>query len=319
MRVSSFAMTPLRALVFGLLMGPVHAAGRVATILAGPFRGTSLTASEYQRSLVDPLVRGQFTVDTYAAGPSDESAQWQTWLSSLTHTTTKFVAYPPDADELARHPERVSYFGRCTQVPYNVRMMHHEDAWRAVQASGVSYDYVVRTRVDLVYGPGQIVKPCWLRSLPESVILNNDKEIHEMDRWNERGISGGLTHQSQMVNEHNISTPPEEPWLAHATFPIWMSDQFMVGKTRTMQQVLTMVSQPESQGGTCRQGNSFWEYWQRDYPNFIESVHADFLFRRKIAVYPVSLQLARAPSTAFLSTPCRLCYDCVGADPYGGA
>jgi len=274
---------------------------RVAVILAGIFRGTLETALEFQRVVVHPLRTSGFVVDAYAAGYSHDEAEWRKWFTYSNSTNFVFVNLLEDNVTLISRPESASYFSRCTE-PYHIRMMHLNDAWLAAEKTGV-YDFVIKTRNDVNYGPGQFVKPCWLRGLADNFILVNDKELHQEDRWNERGIPG-------MPNE-----PPKTPWAAQLLAPAMLSDQFLIGTRASMSQILTMVNFPPNNGSTCRQGNSFWEWMGRDFPPGPESFIADFLYRRKIAWYTISMQLERAPSRDFIMQPCRLCYDCVQGDP----
>jgi hypothetical protein len=105
-----------------------------------------------------------------------------------------------------------------------------------------------------------------------------------------------------------------------------ISDQFLAGTPVVMKLVLTMDSYPPNNGTHCRDGNAFWEWAGVDFPGGPESFIADFLYRRHIAWYQVSLQVARTPGDSeapfnegtFLGTPCKLCYDCIGGSPWAG-
>jgi len=275
---------------------------RVAVVMAGLWRGSPQTAAEYKRAVVQPLRAAGFVVDTYVAGFRQDAANWTAWLSESNSTSATFVPLLPDEEALIARPENASFFSRCVQ-PYHTRMLHLEDAWHAAQRAG-DYDYVIKTRNDVNYGPEQFVKPCWLRGLAHDVLLVNDKEIHCADRWNERGPA---VQWPGPPGKH----PPATPWAAQLTAPEMLSDQFLIGTAATMKQFLEMPSAAPTNGTTCREGNPFWEWMGEDFPANPEQAFADFLYRRRIAWYTISFQLARAPSTDFILTPCRLCYDCV--------
>ena len=276
---------------------------RVAVIFAGLFRGTPATAVEYDRVVVQPLLTAGFLVDAYAAGYARDEGQWQQWLALSNSSSTTFAALN-DTTNSAR-----VFFTRCAQDHHDI-FMHLQAAWVATQQKA-AYDYVIKTRNDVNYGPGQFVKPCWLRGLNDNTILVNDKELHQGDRWNERGLFVMAEGWTQQVN-----MPPKTPWMAQQTAPWMLSDQFLIGTPASVSQVLTLASATPNNGTTCREGNGFWEWMGADYPGGPEAYIADFLYRRKIAWYTISMQVARAPSTDFIRSPCRLCYDCVQGDPF---
>jgi hypothetical protein len=143
---------------------------------------------------------------------------------------------------------------------------------------------------------------------------------HSTDRWAERG------HESVRELNH-INLSPATPWAAQQTLPLMTSDQFMIGTHDTMDKMLNIASQPPvvTDPLKCETGRSaFWEWMTVNRPGNPENVIADFMYTHRIAWYPVSLQLMRAPrdppvndaGSVFLTTPCRLCYDCVSSDPY---
>ena len=141
----------------------------VAIVLAGPFRGTPVSASEYRRVLLLPLLSAGFKIDTFAAGSDSESSQWREWLEQSgagegANASAHFLPLPSDAETLSRFPEEQGYFnGECADHSYHLKYHHLLVAWKGAQAHRPGgYDYAVRTRVDLSFGAHQFFKPCWL-------------------------------------------------------------------------------------------------------------------------------------------------------------
>jgi hypothetical protein len=117
----------------------------------------------------------------------------------------------------------------------------------------------VKTRNDFQYGPGQFLKPCLLAGLQNDTVLINDKEMHTLDRWGERG-------HHDLADERHLSLPPDTPWHAQQTLPLMTSDQFMVGTRHTMDTMLNIASYPPNDISNCSKGNAFWEWAGRSYP-----------------------------------------------------
>ena len=169
------SMRLVRALLFACLLRPDGASTKnVAVVIAGLFRGTPETAAEYERALVAPLLRVNWTVHTFLGGFAENETAWRSWLSGSASNRVTFVRLVPDAQ---KSNESTQYFSACAQVGYGIRNAHLEDTWAAAKASGVQFDYAVKTRNDVAYGPDQFLRPCWLASLTDNVVLVNDKEL----------------------------------------------------------------------------------------------------------------------------------------------
>lgn len=120
-------------------------------------------------------------------------------------------------------------------------------------------------------------------------MLINDIELHATDRWAERG------HENVRVDFHK-DLPPTTPWAAQQTLPLITSDQFMASTSATMDVLFRIASQPPNTNPLrCQTGDGFWEWIGHPFPGNPENVFADFMYRRQIAWYPISLQLKRAP------------------------
>jgi len=281
---------------------------RVAVILAGLFRGSLDSSLELQRAVIAPLLRVGWQVDVYGAGAESDRQQWLDWFHKEGPVNTTGVGWffvpTKTEDEIKAAP---SYFTTCSDDHYRHAWSHLATAWEAALASNFSYDYAIKTRNDVHYHPAQFVKPCWLASLADDVILNNDLELNQGNRWNERGWIISERGQAQ-------SMPKKQSWEARQTSPMMLSDQLLIGTARTMGRVLTLNAQPPTrQREDC--GNDFIK-WLGLSSGGIEAILGDYLYRNHIGVFTVSLQLGRTPNIPKLKSPCRLCYDCVSADPY---
>ena len=175
----------------------------VALVFAGPFRGKTSTSAEINRAILKPLVAGGIRVSAFVAGFRADRELWESWWGDPAgvNNSVPFVwrdlVDSPDGLGLTR-PLSSSHFSNCAYPPhrdrYHGQYNHLEQAWRMVQdevSAGKSWTFGVKIRNDLLYDPGQTVKPCWLKELPENVTITNDSEFHAPYRWNEMGFGKG--------------------------------------------------------------------------------------------------------------------------------
>jgi hypothetical protein len=274
----------------------------VAVVLAGAFRGDNFTSAEFHRALVSPLQAAGLRVDVYVAGQAALQANWTEWVGTAANSVT-FVALKEGAAR--RHLNDSHFFCTCDTWCVNYPMHIHEqyrgleESWAAVTASGVSYDYAIKARNDLIYHPRQAFKPCWLLELPADAVLANDVELQLAPlghRWNEAG-------------GRKFAHAPE------AVFPTYMSDQLLAGTTAAMAHLFVLDGVAPPPGGR-------WEVPGRSeacpkIPWNIESVVARQFWDNGVGAYPVSLQLRKLGLQLqdvyedWLRVPCRACYDCV--------
>lgn len=143
-----------------------------------------------------------------------------------------------------------------------------------MKESGKSYDFVVRARSDLTYHPKQMLNPCWLNALRPNEVLTVDKEWHQHVRWNEQ---------------------PE------TKYPLACEDQFLVGRTDTMQHFFTID-----------------ETWKRadchNGPASPEWIIAATLHAQGVKVHTVELQLQAIKASnwkdltsGWIASPCASC------------
>jgi hypothetical protein len=275
----------------------------VALVLAGSFRGSNETSSEFSRVLVAPLLAARLRVDVFVAGESWDEARWREWVAPAAPSSFTFAAH-------AATPARTlneSHFhcdcpGWCVNYAPTVHEQYRklEEAWRLVQRANVSYDYVVKARNDLLFHPNQTFRACWLLELPPRAVLANDVELNHSpvgNRWNERGGGGAW------------------PQFPTPYYPAHVSDQLLAGTPAALAPFLELDGAPQPPGGR-------WEVPGRSeacpkIPWNIESVAARALHDAGVGVFTVSLQLRKQALqqgglyTSWLAEPCRACYDCV--------
>lgn len=298
-------------------------AERVAIVLGGPHRGTNVSAAELRRAVVEPLSQNGMDVHIWAAGfvghrdkDEDHEAAWRSWLEEAvghTNATAHFVALPIDEELLKTYPQHAGYLSTCADSQYHKKFLHTSVAWAAAQLNG-TWDYLIKTRDDLAFGYGQVVKPCWLREVQENVVLAANKEHHQGGYWYE---AGGWLYASVV--------PSEQPGSVFKSWqnPGMIMDQFWLGKADTVGRLVNFVKQPPN-ALPCHEGSPMWSMIGKDYPAGPEAVIADYLWRAGISFYPVSLSLFKLVSNetwaltqggcrtppVFRGNPCQLCFDC---------
>ena len=67
----------------------------VAVALAGGFRGTPNTSTEFACALVTPLVAAGLRVDVFAVGDGYDEARWRDWVKPAAPHSFTFVAHGP--------------------------------------------------------------------------------------------------------------------------------------------------------------------------------------------------------------------------------
>jgi hypothetical protein len=316
----------MRTLTLAALLGGC-CAQRVAIVLGGPHRGSSATAAELRRAVVAPLVQDGMEVHLWAAGfvgargKENHEDAWRRWLAEATDGTNAsahFVSLPSDEDLLTTYPLQEHYLASCADSQYHRKYLHTTMAWEAAQADGAAYDYVIKTRDDLAFGAGQTVKPCWLREVDDNVVLAANKEHHQGGYWFE---VGGWLYSSAVPSS---DTSAFKSWQN----PSMIMDQFWLGKARAVGALVNMVTAPPNlragDGRSCRDGSPLWTALGRDYPGGPESVLADYLWRKGLSFYPVSLSLYKLVNDdawdetheglreppSFRGAPCYLCFEC---------
>ena len=281
----------------------------VAVVLAGGFRGTPNTSTEFARAVVAPLVAARLRVDVFAVGDGYDEARWHDWMKPATPHSFTFVPHGEPARSLNDSHFHCDCAGWCVNYAPTVHEQFRklEEAWRVVQRANVTYDYAIKARNDLLFHPNQTFKPCWLLELPPTarVALANDVELHHAPvgvRWNERGGNQAW---------------PLQP-LPY--YPLHVSDQFLAGTPASLAPFFELDGAPKPPGGK-------WEVAGRSdacpkVPWNIESVAARALHEAGVGVFTVSLQLRKAQNEAgglykaWLQEPCRACYDCVNHGRY---
>jgi hypothetical protein len=274
----------------------------VALVLAGSFRGSNETSSEFARALVAPLLAARLRVDVFVAGESWEEARWREWLAPASPSSVTFVAHAAPARTLNASHFNCDCDMWCVNYAPTVHEQYRklEEAWRLVQRANVMYDYVLKTRNDLLFHPNQTFRACWLLELPPHVVLTNDVELNHSpvgSRWNERGGNA------------------EWPQFPIPLFPNAMSDQLLVGTPSAIAPFLELDGAPQPPGGR-------WEVLGRSeacpkIPWNIENVAARALHNAGVGVFTMSLQLRKLGIQqnglykAWLAEPCRACFDCV--------
>jgi hypothetical protein len=276
------------AMRFFLLLLTAYSAqaASVAIVLAGLWRGSTETASEFQRALVQPFMHSNIDVGVFAAIHRHDLQHWKNWFLGANVTSPNIVFLE---DQVIGNVS-LSHFATCSLDPvgYHNQFSKLEIAWRAVERSGIAYDWVIKTRNDYVFNPKQKFKPCWLTELPPKVMLTTDKEPHQEDRWNERG------------------TRIWADFIPHVFFPIMTSDSMYYGHYEDMKRQLTIDSVPPYPEGKCldERFNT-----RTDDHSHIEAIMADNAFRANVLIATTTFQ-ANKPGGEFNDAPCLLCYDC---------
>ncbi len=278
-------------------------AGSVSVLVAGQFRGTTRTASELRRALLAPLEAAGFYVVLYSGGYAEDAAAWRAWGAAAAGDAHVFVEIPNQYATLG-----TSFWRNCAPG-YHTQYGALAATWLGV-SNRSAYTFVIRTRNDLLFPAVQAFKPCWLQELPQGVLLTTDIEIHQGDRWNQRGmeIRGSDAHLDYLPAFAsfglNLTTPRR--MSSQPRFPTMTCDQFFAGQQADMKLLLSIDTA---------------EPWQRPCPSngHIENILAIFLFANGIDVYTVSLTPRRNdPASkdvgpvnwAPTPRPCFLCYDC---------
>jgi hypothetical protein len=213
------------------------------------------------------------------------------------HSSSTHVGVFHDASE---DSPNTSYFSTCSIDPggYGAHGQygHLEKAWRVLENSTESWDWVVKARNDYVYHPRQTLKPCWLTEIPSNVLLTTDKEPHQCDRWNERGTNP--------FSDQTFRIPA--PY-----FPVMTSDSMYWGSKAVMRNQLITASLPPNSDDACLDPRL--ERLKHLDVNVgsrhIESIMADRAYRANILIFTTSFQ-ANKVGGCFLDTPCLFCYDC---------
>ena len=113
-------MRLVRALLFACLLRPDGASTKnVAVVIAGLFRGTPETAAEYERALVAPLLRVNWTVHTFLGGFAENETAWRSWLSGSASNRVTFVRLVPDAEKSNQSKQ---YFSACAEKGYGIHV-----------------------------------------------------------------------------------------------------------------------------------------------------------------------------------------------------
>jgi hypothetical protein len=272
----------------------------LAIALAGLPRGTNETAVEFERAILRPMRASNISVDVFAAVHREDAHLWHTWFERAT-VREPTVVY---IEDVVIAPAEQSYFSTCSN-PGNIGSYHAqysklEVAWKAIERSSKAYDWVMKGRNDYVYHPRQAFKPCWLRELPENVILTTDKEPHRTARWNEYG-------RGKRVAD----------FVPEVHFPVMTSDAMYTGRFAAMRRLLTIDSTPPLPANACLDPRLVHDLngtkpCPDSTPMFqIEHRTADHVFRANIAIHSTSFQANNFNrGQGWLDTPCLICYDC---------
>ena len=279
-------------------------AGSVCVLVAGQFRGTTRTALELGRALFAPLRAAGFHVILYSGGYAADSVAWRAWGATAAGSANIFVEIPNRDSASA-----ATSFWRTCATGYHTQYGALTATWLGI-GNRSAYSHAIRTRTDLLFPAVQAFKPCWLSELPLRVLLTTDIEIHQGDRWNQRGIeilgsNSGLDYFTPFASFGlNLTTPRR--MSAQTRFPTMTCDQFFAGHQADMDVLLSIdVAEP----------------WQSPCPSngHIENILAIYLFSQGIDVYTISLSPRRNDPTikeegpvnwAPNPRPCFLCYDC---------
>ena len=291
-----------------LLPSLVRAEESVAVILAGMFRGTERTALEAKRALLAPLHRAGMSVSLYTGGHAKDEAAWREWgrVASGDSSVAGYAFVPlPQADDDSL---QASFWRHCSQE-YHVQYGALYSTWSRI-TNRSSYTYVIRTRNDLLFPDVQAFKPCWFRELPRETVLTTDIEIHQGDRWNERGLElrvpPGYLDYFAAYATFGLNVTRPRPMSKQARFPTTTCDQFFAGRYEAMDLLLSLDAAPP---------------WTPPCPSNggIENILAIHLFSNGVDVYTVTLsprrndpKSAETGPTMFRPDrlPCSLCFDC---------
>jgi hypothetical protein len=275
----------------------------VCVLVAGQFRGTARTATELRRAVMLPLEAAGYDVVLYTGGYAADAGAWRAWGEIAAGGAHAFVEIPNQDATLGS-----SFWRNCADY-YHAQYGALTATWLGV-SNRSAYTYAIRTRNDLLFPAVQAFKPCWLQELPAGVLLTTDIEIHQGDRWNQRGMeirdSQPLDYLPAFSSFGLNLTAPHRRMSAQPRFPTMTCDQFFAGRQADMDVLLSIDTA---------------EPWQRPCPSngHIENILAIFLFARGIDVYTVSLTPRRNdPESAQVGPvdwapalrPCFLCYDC---------
>ena len=294
----------LAAFIFLLAVMDFVRTESLAIVLAGLPRGTNETAADFHRAILRPIRAANINVDVYAAVHRADTQLWLDWLQ-LANVPNPTITYTEDEVIV---PAAQSYFSTCAN-PGNIESYHAqysklEVAFRAVERSGKPYDWVMKARNDYIYHPRQAFKPCWLRELPENVILATDKEPHRMDRWNQDGRAKKIAD-----------------FMPEVRFPVLTSDAMYTGRFNAMRRLLTIDSTPPRPVDACLDPrlleNLLRVVAPDDPPVMIQIEHrvADHVFRQDIIIVATSFQANNeGRGQGWLDTPCLICFHCAHHD-----
>ncbi|KAK3248146.1 hypothetical protein CYMTET_42379 [Cymbomonas tetramitiformis] len=153
----------------------------VAVILAGPpdhNHKKGLPGSEFTNSLLHHIIlqlSGKFDVAMFIACSSDDEAE--IWRREVI--------------EPLSHALFFSQYGHLRQA--------YELLLRFEQLNPQKFDYIVKTRIDLLYKADNFLNPRWLMALPSMHIGVPSTEFHMYDRWAERNNADEFILPDQMA------------------------------------------------------------------------------------------------------------------------
>ena len=296
----------LRLALFVSLFTCLRGDESVAIVVAGQFRGSHRTALELQRVLVRPLVHSGIRVHLFAGGYSTNESAWREWGQAAVgnHSNFTFLNIPEPTEELLA----VSFWRFCNGG-YHPQYGALHRTWAQV-IDRQAYTYAIRMRSDLLFPEVQAFKPCWLRELPENIVLTTDIEIHQSDRWNQRGIESKSSMQGldyfAPFSTYGLNVSSQRRMSAQPRFPTMTCDQFFAGHVRDVDLILSLNGA---------------EPWTAPCPGngHIENILAIYLFSVGVDVYTITLSPRRNnPAEKAIGPvdwapaprPCFLCYDC---------
>ena len=153
----------------------------------------------------------------------------------------------------------------------------------------MTFAFVLKTRFDLVYRPGDLLQPGWLLSLPADTLAVPSTEFHCVDRWME-------------------DRPHDFGW------PSAMCDQIVIGGRAAMHAYFGLfLSRPRSP--------------RRMGMESMLAAHVKALSLRVVTVELQAAQpghrLNNGRDGRWVSSPCRFCFtaptpDCAGGAAMGG-
>jgi hypothetical protein len=178
---------------------PVHPGKPcVGVLMAGPYgkrmldngRGNmgAVYAGSLYSHMIEPLLP-QFRVELMISSDPGESAAWTTWSQQFkTDIYVQIAEGPPLPERNATRFADTLCSTACPALWLQYGHLHNSYAMLQQREANdnVHFDYIVKTRVDIMYKPDNFMMPGWLFKLSANEVAVPSTEFHTGDRWMER-------------------------------------------------------------------------------------------------------------------------------------